>query len=83
MGAATTTPPGSVPLGRKKQPVLVNGYTQATTLCDFSDMTDGMLQFFKNEHIYITNKHEDGWWEGWKRGRRGFFPANYVVEIAI
>jgi hypothetical protein len=69
--------------GRKKQPALVNGYTQATTLCDFTDMSDGLLQFFKNEHIYVTHKHDDGWWEGWKRGRRGFFPAQYVAEICI
>lgn len=68
---------------RKKQPVVINGYTQGTAICDFTDMSDGMLQFFKNEHIYITFKHEDGWWEGWKRGRRGFFPAQYIVEIAI
>lgn len=68
---------------RKKQPILINGYTQGTAICDYTDMSDGMLQFFKNEHIYITNKHDDGWWEGWKRGRRGFFPAQYVVEIAL
>lgn len=68
---------------RKKNPILINGYTQGTAICDYTDMSDGMLQFFKNEHIYITNKHDDGWWEGWKRGRRGFFPSQYVVEIAL
>lgn len=81
--ASTSFSSSPVTVPRKKQPIIVNGYSQATTLCDFTDMTDGMLQFFKNEHIYITNKHDDGWWEGWKRGRRGFFPAQYVVEIAI
>lgn len=68
---------------RRKQPIVVNGYIQATALCDFVDMSDGALPLFKNEQLYITNKHEDGWWEGWKRGRRGFFPAQYVVEMTI
>lgn len=81
---ASTNLSSATPItARKKQPVVVNGYTQGTAICEFTDMSDGMLQFFKNEHIYITQKHDDGWWEGWKRGRRGFFPAQYVVEIAL
>jgi len=68
---------------RKKQSIIVNGYIQATAICDFADWTDGMLQFSKNEQLYVTQKHDDGWWEGWKRGRRGFFPAQYVVEMTI
>lgn len=72
--------PSTPPAAAVKQPLVINGYVQATSIADFTDMTDGMLQFFKNEQIYVTLKHDDGWWEGWKRGRRGFFPAQYVVE---
>jgi len=28
--------------------------------------------------IALTNKGEDGWWEGTLNGRSGIFPENYV-----
>ncbi|KAM9843048.1 ABI family, member 3a isoform 1-T2 [Aulostomus maculatus] len=36
------------------------------------------LSIAEGDIIYLTHRHEDGWWEGLLNGKRGFFPENYV-----
>ncbi|XP_021355420.1 abl interactor 2-like isoform X3 [Mizuhopecten yessoensis] len=36
------------------------------------------LTFNENAVIYVTNKNDDGWWEGVLNGFTGLFPGNYV-----
>ncbi|XP_061701305.1 ABI family, member 3a isoform X4 [Syngnathoides biaculeatus] len=38
----------------------------------------GDLSLAEGDVIYLTHRHDDGWSEGVLRGRRGFFPDNYV-----
>lgn len=66
---------------RKPVPVVVNGYTKGVALVDWSEPLEGRLPLSKDDVIFITKKHPDGWWEGYKYGRRGFFPATYVNEV--
>lgn len=75
-----TTP--NIPPSRG-QLVVINGYTHGYALCDYNDPAEGRLNFVKDEKIWVTKKHDDGWWEGWKRGKRGFFPHNYIVEFRV
>lgn len=67
----------------KGQLVVINGYTHGYAICDYNDQAEGRLNFVKDEKIWVTKKHDDGWWEGWKRGKRGFFPHNYIVEFKV
>lgn len=36
------------------------------------------LSFSEGAVIYVTQKNEDGWWEGVMDGQSGLFPHNYV-----
>ncbi|XP_029913863.1 ABI gene family member 3-like [Myripristis murdjan] len=36
------------------------------------------LSFSEGDVIYLTCRHDNGWWEGVLNGKRGFFPENYV-----
>lgn len=40
------------------------------------------LNFKKGDIITITQKEEGGWWEGTLDGKTGWFPSNYVKDIA-
>ena len=40
------------------------------------------LKFKKGDIITITQKEDGGWWEGTLDGRTGWFPSNYVEELA-
>ena len=40
------------------------------------------LQFEKGDLVKVTNIVEGGWWEGICNGNVGWFPGNYVEEIA-
>lgn len=73
------TPASSSP--QRKVPVVVNGYTKGLVLADWFEPLEGRLPLTKDDVIFITKKHQDGWWEGYKQGRRGFFPSTFVSEI--
>ncbi|KAJ5775447.1 uncharacterized protein N7511_000458 [Penicillium nucicola] len=51
-----------------------------TALYDFSGQGGDDLVFREGDQIRIVQKSNstDDWWEGELRGRKGFFPANYV-----
>ncbi|XP_030590775.1 ABI family, member 3a isoform X2 [Archocentrus centrarchus] len=36
------------------------------------------LSFTEGDIIYLTQRHDDGWFEGILNGKQGFFPENYV-----
>ncbi|XP_004556600.1 ABI family, member 3a isoform X1 [Maylandia zebra] len=36
------------------------------------------LSFTEGDIIYLTQRHEDGWYQGVLNGRQGYFPENYV-----
>lgn len=36
------------------------------------------LSFTEGDIIYLTQRHDDGWYQGVLNGRQGFFPENYV-----
>ncbi|XP_051905872.1 abl interactor 1-like isoform X2 [Hippocampus zosterae] len=38
----------------------------------------GELSMEEGDVIYVTDRHDDGWYEGILRDRQGFFPENYV-----
>lgn len=40
------------------------------------------LQFNKGDVVMVTKIVEGGWWEGTCNGKVGWFPGNYVEEIA-
>ena len=40
------------------------------------------LSLSKGDHIVIKRRWNDGWWEGYLRGQRGIFPANYTTSNA-
>ena len=40
------------------------------------------LKFKKGDIITVTQKEDGGWWEGTLDGRTGWFPSNYVEELA-
>lgn len=61
------------------------------SVCPFDHMTCPMtydvcpflqLQFSKGDLITVTNIVDGGWWEGVCNGNVGWFPGNYVEEIA-
>lgn len=79
--ASNPTTPVNIPT--KGQLVVINGYTFGFSICDYIEKVEGRLNFMKDEKIWVTKKHDDGWWEGWKSGSRGFFPAQYIVEFRV
>ena len=40
------------------------------------------MKFKKGDIITVTQKEDGGWWEGTLDGRTGWFPSNYVEELA-
>lgn len=41
------------------------------------------LSFVQGDLIRVLSKLDSGWWDGLLRGRRGWFPSNYVEEVEI
>jgi len=59
------------------------GATQARALYDYDAENPDDLSFKEGEVINILDKSDpSGWWEGEVNGQRGFFPSNFVEEIA-
>ncbi|KAF1807231.1 ras guanine nucleotide exchange factor domain-containing protein [Mucor lusitanicus] len=40
------------------------------------------LSFEQGDQIEVLSKLESGWWNGWCKGQRGWFPSNYVQVIS-
>ncbi|KAK5982267.1 NCK (Non-Catalytic region of tyrosine Kinase) adaptor protein family [Trichostrongylus colubriformis] len=40
------------------------------------------LKLTRGETITVIDKSSDGWWKGESNGRTGWFPSNYVEEVA-
>ncbi|CAH2350847.1 hypothetical protein CLIB1423_02S06502 [[Candida] railenensis] len=59
------------------------GYCRVTS--DYAAEMEGDLPIQKNDKLVITNKEDESWWLGYKKGKgprqAGTFPSNYVKEI--
>ena len=52
-------------------------------LYDYTKDKDDELSFIAGAIIYVTKKHDDGWFEGvTEPGLNGLFPGNYV-EVKV
>ncbi|KAG2202213.1 hypothetical protein INT47_002132 [Mucor saturninus] len=49
----------------------------------FSSTEKSSLSFEKDEYIEVLSQLDSGWWDGWCKGNRGWFPSNYVQIIDI
>ncbi|KAI9252153.1 ras guanine nucleotide exchange factor domain-containing protein [Sporodiniella umbellata] len=47
-------------------------------LYPFRSSEKSSLSFEKDEYIDVLSQLDSGWWDGWCRGNRGWFPSNYV-----
>ncbi|KAG0167338.1 hypothetical protein DFQ28_006290 [Apophysomyces sp. BC1034] len=46
--------------------------------------TEGFsLNFDRGDYIDVLSKLESGWWDGWCKNRRGWFPSNYVEIVTV
>nr|XP_046270594.1 ABI family, member 3a isoform X3 [Scatophagus argus] len=51
---------------------------KVVVLYDFEASRSDDLSITKGDIIYLTHRHDNGWWEGVLNGNRGFFPENFV-----
>ncbi|WWD18895.1 hypothetical protein CI109_103350 [Kwoniella shandongensis] len=49
---------------------------------DFEATDESALSFNAGDLIYVYARLESGWWDGMLDGKRGWFPSNYVEDIA-
>lgn len=49
----------------------------------FSSTEKSSLSFEKDEYIEVLSQLDSGWWDGWCKGNRGWFPSNYVEIIDV
>ncbi|KAI9487373.1 MAG: ras guanine nucleotide exchange factor domain-containing protein [Benjaminiella poitrasii] len=49
----------------------------------FSSTEKSSLSFEKDEYIDVLTQLDSGWWDGWCKGNRGWFPSNYVKIIEV
>lgn len=54
----------------------------ARAVFKFKGTNNDELKFKKGDIITITQKEDGGWWEGTLDGKTGWFPSNYVEELA-
>jgi hypothetical protein len=47
----------------------------------FSSTEKSSLSFEKGELIEVLSQLDSGWWDGWCKGNRGWFPSNYVKIV--
>jgi hypothetical protein len=81
--SSSSTSGGSASPSAGKQLLIINGYTQGIVIADFVDQSEGLLSLMRGEPVWVTRKHPDGWYEGWKNGKRGFFPGTYISETTV
>ncbi len=56
---------------------------QCRALYDYSGENEGDLSFKEGDVIVVWDRSDpSGWWDGEVNGVRGFFPSNFVEEIA-
>ncbi|XP_069120833.1 abl interactor 2-like isoform X5 [Argopecten irradians] len=55
-----------------------NYIEKVIAIYDYLADKEDELTFNENAVIYVTNKNDDGWWEGVLNGFTGLFPGNYV-----
>ncbi|KAG8191688.1 hypothetical protein JTE90_016475 [Oedothorax gibbosus] len=48
---------------------------------DFEPQEEGELEFSSGDVIRVLEKHDQNWWEGEVRGRKGCFPVNHVKPL--
>ncbi|KAF9271374.1 hypothetical protein BGZ68_003747, partial [Mortierella alpina] len=51
-------------------------------LYPFSSEDPTSLSFQKDELIQVLTQLESGWWYGYCHDDRGWFPSNYVEDVA-
>lgn len=56
-----------------------NLYVRA--LYDYQADDAGSLSFRLGDVIQVLNQLDNGWWDGWLHGVRGWFPSNYCESI--
>ncbi len=70
------------PQAEKRSDQSKGGHTaeeHVEALYDFEAALDGEMAIRKGDVIRVTNKDDEGWWQGeCADGRSGLFPANYV-----
>ncbi|CEP06873.1 hypothetical protein [Parasitella parasitica] len=49
----------------------------------FSSSEKSSLSFEKGEFIEVLSQLDSGWWDGWCKGNRGWFPSNYVQIVEM
>ncbi|CAF1320545.1 unnamed protein product [Adineta ricciae] len=60
-----------------------SGKVVVTALYPFKAQNTDELSFAKGDVIIITQAPTDGgWWEGTLDGKTGWFPSNYVEQLA-
>ena len=52
-------------------------------LYDFAPQEPDELQFLRGDVINVTDRSDQHWWAGDIGPRRGFFPANYVIDYHL
>ncbi|CAG5118055.1 unnamed protein product, partial [Candidula unifasciata] len=50
-------------------------------LYDFTPANAEEVELKKGDIILLIAKSDPNWWEGEVRGKKGFFPKNYVREL--
>ncbi|KAI1730434.1 SH3 domain-containing protein [Ditylenchus destructor] len=56
--------------------------TNAMAKYDYEPQRDDELALTKGCIVNVLDKSSDGWWKGEVNGSKGWFPSNYVDEIA-
>ncbi|XP_077413499.1 ABI family, member 3a isoform X1 [Vanacampus margaritifer] len=51
---------------------------KVVVLYRYEEAKPGDLSMAEGDVVYVTHRHDNGWYEGVLRGQRGFFPNNYV-----
>lgn len=52
-------------------------------LYPFTSTESSSLNFRAGDLVRVLTKLESGWWDGFLRGERGWFPSNYVEEVEL
>jgi len=61
---------------------MAEGSSLVRAVFKFKGTNNDELKFKKGDIITITQKEDGGWWEGTLDGKTGWFPSNYVEELA-